>query len=291
MEAIQETKRRIRSIIGIRQITSAMELISVSRLKRLESKIKVARPYTESLQEMMENLASAVPAGFTHPLIDAREPKNLCLVVITGDRGLCGAYNTNIIQSAHNFIKENPSKELKLVLIGKKGYDFFKNKPCEIIKNYPQFQKEITLPQLREIVSELIEGYCDKKFDEVHLFFTKFSTAIHTMPTRLKLLPLLAYGEKKEGIQSDYIYEPSAKGIWESLLPKYIETQVYRTILESMTSEQGARMVAMKSATENAKDLVSDLTLAYNRARQAVITKEIVEIITAVEALKYKKQA
>ncbi|MFQ5901938.1 MAG: F0F1 ATP synthase subunit gamma, partial [Thermodesulfobacteriota bacterium] len=150
MEAIQETKRRIRSVVGIQQITSAMELISVSRLKRLESKIKVARPYAERLQEMMENLASAVPAGFTHPLIDVRDPKNLCLVVITGDRGLCGAYNANIIQSADNFLKENPSKELNLVLIGKKGYDFFKNGPYKIIKRYPQFQKEITLPQLHE---------------------------------------------------------------------------------------------------------------------------------------------
>lgn len=283
MESGREIKSRIRSINSIQQITSAMELISVSRFRRLQSKVKMSRSYIEQLQELMENLLST-QEDITHPLMVVREPRAIGVLIITSDRGLCGAYNSNIIRIAQSFVEDQGSKrEVKLILIGKKGYDFFKKRHYQIIKYQPQFSKGVTFADLHNIAQELIQGYSEERYDEIHLFFTKFTTAIHISPTSIRLLPFKSTGA--EGIEdrgaelaSEYIYEPSKEKILETLLPKYVETQIYQAILESMTSEHGARMVSMRSATENAKDLMSDLTLAYNKARQAAITKELIEI-------------
>ena len=292
MESVREIKSRIRSINSIQQITGAMELISVSRLKRLESKVKMSRAYIKRLRELIENISSAHEIT-AHPLMVVREPKAIGVLIITSDRGLCGAYNSNVIRMAHSFIEEKRGKrEVKLFLIGKKGYDFFKKRPYQIIKYQPQFSKTVTSADARTIAQELIRGYSEESYDEIHIFFTKFTTVIHILPTRLMLLPFksmetMAVEEKRAKFTAEYLYEPSREKIWETLLPWYVETQIYQAILEAMTSEHGARMVSMKSATENAKDLISDLTLTCNKARQAAITKELIEITTGTEAIRH----
>jgi F-type H+-transporting ATPase subunit gamma len=292
MESVREIKSRIRSINSIQQITSAMELISVSRLKRLESKVKMSRAYIKRLRDLIENISSAREIT-THPLMVAREPKAIGVLIITSDRGLCGAYNSNVIRLSHNFIEDQKGKrEIKLFLIGKKGYDFFKKRPYQIIKYQPQFSRTVTSADSRAIAQELIQGYSEERYDEIHIFFTKFTTVIHILPARLMLLPFksmetMAIEEKRTKFTAEYLYEPSREKIWETLLPWYVETQIYQAILESMTSEHGARMVSMKSATENAKDLIADLTLTCNKARQAAITKELIEITTGTEAIRH----
>lgn len=292
MESVREIKSRIRSINSIQQITGAMELISVSRLKRLESKVKMSRAYIKRLGDLIKNISSAHEIT-THPLMVAREPRTIGVLIITSDRGLCGAYNSNVIRLAHNFIEDQKGKrEVKLFLIGKKGYDFFKKRPYQIIKYQPQFSKTVTSADARTIAQELIRGYSEERYDEIHIFFTKFTTVIHILPARLMLLPFksmetMAIEEKRTKFTAEYLYEPSREKIWETLLPWYVETQIYQAILEAMTSEHGARMVSMKSATENAKDLISDLTLTCNKARQAAITKELIEITTGTEAIRH----
>ncbi len=294
MESGRETKSRIRSVKSVQQITSAMELISVSRLRRLESKVAMSRAYIKRLRDLIENLSSA-QESVTHPLMAIREPRTICVLIITSDRGLCGAYNSNIIREAHSFIEKQSGKmDVKLILIGKKGYDFFKKRPYDIIKYQPQFSKEVTFIDSQGIAQELIRGYSEERYDEIHIFFTKFTTVVHIAPTRVRLLPFKSTEEIRtagEGtkIAAEYIYEPSKEKIWETLLPRYIETQVYQAILESMTSEHGARMVSMKAATENAEDLISDLTLKYNKARQTAITKELLEITSVTEAIRQKQ--
>lgn len=291
----RETKNRIRSVKSVQQITSAMELISVSRLKRLESKVAMSRAYIKRLRDLIENLSSAQGQP-THPLMAVREPRSIAVLIITSDRGLCGAYNSNIIREAHGFIEKQIGKkrDAKLILIGKKGHDFFKKRHYDIIKYQPQFSRDITFIDSQNIAQELIRGYSEELYDEIHLFFTKFTTVVHIAPAGIRLLPFKSTEEiraKGEGtkIAAEYIYEPSREKIWETLLPRYIETQVYQAILESMTSEHGARMVSMKAATENAEDLISDLTLAYNKARQSAITKELLEISSATEAIRQKR--
>ena len=291
MESVREIKRKIRSINNIQQITSAMELISVSRLRRLASKVKMSRSYINRLREIIENL-SFTHEHLTHPLMMTRVPRAIGVLIITSDRGLCGAYNSNIIRIAQSFVEDQSSKrEVKLILIGKKGYDFFKKRSYQIIKYQPQPSKGVTFADSHNIAQELIKGYAEERYDEIYLFFTKFTTAIHIYPTSIKLLPFKSSEVEggEDGVAkftSEYIFEPSREKIWETLLPRYVETQVYQAILESLTSEYGARMVSMKSATENAKHLVSDLTLVYNKARQAAITKELLEITSVTEALR-----
>lgn len=294
MKSGREIKSRIRSIKSVQQITSAMELISVSRFRRLETKVAMSRAYIERLRGLIENL-SAAQEQVTHPLMATREPRTIGVLVITSDRGLCGAYNSNIIREAHSFIeKQSVKREVKLILIGKKGRDFFKKRPYEIIKYQPQFSRDITFVDSQNIAQELIRCYSEERYDEIHLFFTKFTTVVHIAPARIRLLPFKSTEEiRAEGegtkIAAEYIYEPSREKIWETLLPRYIETQVHQAILESMTSEHGARMVSMKAATENAEDLISDLTRTYNKARQSAITKELLEISSATEAIRQKR--
>jgi len=296
MESIRETKSRIGSITSIQQITGAMELISVSRLRKLESKVTMSRSYIKRLRELLEDISS-VKEQIVHPLMKIREPRTIAVLIITSDRGLCGAYNSNIIEAANKFIVEQSSNKLKvkLSLIGRKGNNFFKKRQHEIVKYQPQFPKEVTFVDAHNIAEELILGYSEERYDEIYLFFTKFESVMRVIPTKVRLLPfnsaeeLGVKGEETKTI-AEYIYEPSKEKIWETLLPRYIETQIYQAILESMTSEHGARMVSMKAATENADELITDLTLSYNKARQSAITKSLLEISSATEALKDSKR-
>jgi len=290
MPGTKEIRRRIRSVISIQQITRAMEMIAVSRLKRAEERLRSARPYAEKIRELMENLAPSLPR-IDHPLLVHREVRNIGLVLITSDKGLCGGYNANAIGQAMRFILDHSGKEVRLILVGRKGHDFFKRKDYPIDHILPQISKEITLQEVKEISGVIVSGFQEARYDEVDLIYTRFQSAMVTRPTVMRLLPLESSEvlKKGAGIRGEPLFEPSAEEIMALLLPKYLEAQIYKGLVESVASEQGARMVSMKSATENAEEMISTLTLSYNKARQASITKELLEVTTGAEALRFAK--
>jgi F-type H+-transporting ATPase subunit gamma len=290
MLGMREIRRRIRSVKSIQQITRAMEMVAVSRLKRAEERVRAARPYAEKIQELMESLAPSLPQ-IEHPLVAKREPLRIAVVLITSDKGLCGAFNANIIQYANRFIEEHSDKEIKLFLVGKKGHDFFSRKSYPIEYYLPQVSRDISPQEVKEISNSFVQGFEEGLHDEVYLFYTQFKTAMNTIPTMAKLLPIEGPGGESEQGTAEPIFEPSAEEIMNELLPRYIEAQIYKGLVESSASEHGARMVSMKNATDNAEEMIKTLTLSYNKARQASITKEIIEVTTASEALKYARES
>jgi len=290
MLGTKEIKRRIRSVISIQQITRAMQMIAVSRHKRAEDRLRSARPYAQKIREFMETLAPSL-SSIRHPLLVKREVHKIGLVLITADKGLCGGYNANVINHSHKFLDQFSDKELHLILVGRKGYDFYRRKKHLIDHTILQISKDITLQEVKEISGVVIKGFEEGRYDEVDLIYTRYHSAMNTRPTTMKLLPL----EKSEvlktvsGIKGEPLFEPDPEEIMSLLLPKYLEAQIYNGLVESVASEQGARMVSMKSATENAEEMISFLSLSYNKARQASITKELLEVTTGAEALRYAK--
>ena len=286
MQGTREIRRRIRTVKSIQQITRAMQMVAASRFKRVEGRVLRARPYRTLIRELLQELVAVVP-NLMHPLLVKREPRNIGLVLITSDRGLCGAYNTNIIREINQFIPSISDRKIRFILIGKKGNNFFSRRGYDIEAYYPQPSFQEAFELTKEAVDGLTKGFTEERYDEVYLFFTQFKTAMSSTPTTLKLLPMES-PKMEEGVKAttgEPIFEPSAEEIVLSLLPRYLEAQVYGALLESAASEQGARMVAMKNATENAEEMISDLTLTYNKARQAAITKEILEVVSGAEAL------
>lgn len=290
MLGMREIRRRIRSVNTIQQITRAMEMVAVFRLKRAEERVRAARPYAEKIQELMESLAPSLPQ-IEHPLVAKREPLRIAVVLITSDKGLCGAFNANIIQYANRFIEEHSDKEIKLFLVGKKGHDFFSRRSYPIEYYLPQISRDISPQEVKEISNSFVQGFEEGLHDEVYLFYTQFKTAMNTIPTMAKLLPIEGPGAESEQGTAEPIFEPSAEEIMNELLPRYIEAQIYKGLVESSASEHGARMVSMRNATDNAEEMIKTLTLSYNKARQASITKEIIEVTTASEALKYARES
>lgn len=280
MAGVRDIRRRIRSVRNMQQITKAMKMVSAAKLRKAQQKLNAARPYAHQLQGVLERLAQ-VPVDTIHPLLIKRPVQKVVYVVITSDRGLCGGYNANLIRKTAGLIAETP-QDVKLVTVGRKGRDFFRRGKIEFLAEYVALGDEPSYNQAKEIAQEVVRIYEQGEADEVYVMYTEFVSAINSRPTQIKLLPI----EKPEGKQSkQYIFEPSPDEILASLLPKYVETQIFRSILEGKASEQGARMSAMNSATDNAKDMIDRLSLAMNRARQAAITKEISEIVGGAAAL------
>ena len=293
MLGTKEIKRRIRSVSSIQQITRAMQMIAVSRLKKAEDRLRSARPFAEKIQEFMETLAPSL-TSIRHPLLVNREVRNIGLVLITSDKGLCGGYNANVLNHAKKFIREHSDKTVRLILIGKKAFDAYRRKSFPIDYSLTQISKEISLQEVKGISGAIIKGFEEARYDEVDLIYTRYQSALHTIPTTLKLLPLersevLKTGTGK-GVQGEPLFEPEPEEIMGRLLPKYLEAQVYSGLVESVASEQGARMVSMKSATENAEEMKASLTLTYNKARQASITKELLEVTSGAEALRFAQK-
>jgi len=277
---VRDIRRRIRSVRNMQQITKAMKMVSAAKLRKAQQKLGAARPYANQLQGVLERLAQA-PGDTVHPLLVKRPVQKVVYVLITSDRGLCGGYNANLIRMTAGLIAETP-QEVKLVTVGRRGRDFFRRGKTEFLAEFVALGDEPSYNQAKEIAQEVVRLYEQGEADEVYLMYTEFVSAITQRPTQVKLLPI----EKPEGKQSkQYIFEPSPDEILASLLPKYVETQIFRSILEGKASEQGARMTAMSSATDNAKDMIDRLSLAMNRARQAAITKEISEIVGGAAAL------
>jgi F-type H+-transporting ATPase subunit gamma len=276
----QDIRRRIRSVKNMQQITKAMKMVSAAKLRKAQLKLNAARPYAHQLQGVLERLAQA-PVDVIHPLLRKRPVQKVVYVLITSDRGLCGGYNANLIRKTSGLIAES-KQEVKLVTVGRKGRDFFRRGKIEFLAQYTGFGDEPSYSQAKEVAQEVIRLYEEGEADEVYLMYTEFVTAMTQKPSQIKLLPMeQPVGEPGK----QYIFEPTPEEILNSLLPKYIETQIFRTILEGKASEQGARMTAMSSATDNAKDMIDRLSLAMNRARQAAITTEISEIVSGAAAL------
>ncbi|MEN6351484.1 MAG: ATP synthase F1 subunit gamma [Syntrophomonas sp.] len=285
---VREFKRRIRSVTSTQQITKAMKMVAAAKLRRAQEAAESSRPYNETLQGTLARLA-AVSFDVRHPLLVKREDvRKVGYIVVTADRGLCGGYNTNIIRTANQAIADDERKiEHGIIAVGRKARDFYR-KRTGLDAEFINLGDKISYADAREIAQYVINAYENEELDEVYLVYAKFINVLRQVPTVTKILPLEppSEAEGKEGHQVDYIYEPSAEDILLALLPRYIGSQIYNSMLEGKASEHGARMTAMGSATENAGEIINNLTLVMNKVRQAAITDEILDIVGGAEALK-----
>ncbi|KNZ68411.1 ATP synthase F1 subunit gamma [Thermincola ferriacetica] len=282
MASARDIRRRIKSVKSTQQITKAMKMVAAAKLRRAQERVIAARPFAGKIQEVLARLAAA-NSGVSHPLLEVREPKSIGYVLITADRGLCGGYNANIIRMAHRDL--NNMQGASLITIGRKGRDYFRRRGFDIKSEFIGLGEDIPFATAKDIAQTLMDYYVKGVVDEVYLTFTEFVSAITQKPKTIKLLPVETPKEKEGTSQVDYIYEPAPDVLLGELLPKYVETTVYRALLEAKASEHGARMTAMGSATDNATEMIDKLTLSLNRARQAAITKEISEIVGGANAL------
>lgn len=288
MPSLKAIRKRIASVKNTKKITAAMKLVAAARLRRAQDAILAARPYADRLNEVISDVAAR--AGDAHPLLVQREEsKKIALVVITSDRGLCGGFNSNLIRRTERFLIDNQEKfeEASLFLVGRKGRDYFRRRKFKIVRDWAAVQGgDAALALAREIVPTLTESFLAGEYDTVYLVYNEFKSAITQRAAVEPLLPVrVAPVDESYGL-NDFKYEPSREELLTNLVPLHLEVQVYRAVLESIASEFGARMSAMDSATRNASDMISNLTLQANRARQASITKELMEIIGGAEALK-----
>lgn len=283
MPGLRDIKRRIKSVKNTKKTTRAMKMVSAAKLRRAQEEIWAARPYARKMMEVLSSLAARTRPE-AHPLLVKREVKRVELLIITSDRGMCGGFNSNIIKKAEGFIEENRGLDVTLNLIGRRVRDHFRRRGMVMRVERPMGLGRPTYPWAAEIGKELVDAYIKEVFDEIYLVYSEFRSALSQRPTIERLLPIIPL--EVEGFSSEYIFEPSEDAILSQLLPKHIEVQVFRALLESSASEHGARMTAMDSATRSASDLIDFLTLKYNKVRQATITKELMEIIGGAETLK-----
>ena len=282
MASARDIRRRIKSIKSTQQITKAMKMVAAAKLRKSQERVIAARPFARKIKEVLARLTNS-NSGVSHPLLEVRPVKNTLYVVIAADRGLCGGYNANILRKSHQEI--SVIDNVSLVTIGRKSRDYFRRRGLDIKSEFVGLGEDIPFSVAREISQTLIDYYEKKIYDDVYLVFTEFVSAMTQRPTTMKLLPVEAPAEGESAGQVDYIYEPTPEELLSELLPTYVETTVYRALLESKASELGAKMTAMGAATDNAGDMIDRLTLSLNRARQAVITKEISEIVGGANAL------
>ncbi len=286
MATLKAIRKRISSIRNTQQITKAMKMVSAAKLRRAQEAAVAARPYAEKMTDLLKNLAARV-ASNAHPLLTAREEKRILLVLLTSDRGLCGGYNANLIRAAEAFIRrQSGEKEVQLTLVGRKGADHFRRRRAEIADRYINILA--TPPEVLavEIAEKLIHRFVSGETDAVYILYSSFRSALSQVPTLEKLLPVTVTATAEVEQLTEYLYEPGIQEILASLLPKITEVAVQRALLEATASEHGARMTAMDSATTNASKMMGTLTLQMNRARQASITRELMEIVGTAEALK-----
>jgi F-type H+-transporting ATPase subunit gamma len=286
MPTLRELRTRIRAVKNIEKITRAMKLVAAARLRRAQERAQAARPYAERMQEVMQNLSRAA-GDVTHPLLEVREERTIAAIVVTSDRGLCGSYNTNVLRRAMELLRPRDIESVRLVLIGRKGINYFRRHRYPVVATMPLSSTEITFSDVQPIVTVVRDLFESHQVDAVYVVYQRFVSAMTQQPTILPLLPLRPASDGAErDSNEEIIFEPSAQELLGRLLPRYVDTQVYRTLVEAVASEHGARMTSMSAATNNAGEMIDTLTLSLNRARQAAITKEIAEIVGGAEALK-----
>lgn len=288
MPSLKSIKKRIASVKNTGQITKAMKMVSAAKLRRAQENVVAARPYASKMSEVLGRLSGNVSSDCS-PLIQRREDSNKALlVVVTSDRGLCGGFNANLCKAADRFVKEHKAEfsELKILALGKKGNDFMKRRHG-VWKNHAGLLSSLNYQTAALLAQEIIEGYLAEEYDEVHVVYNEFRSVMSQEITFMQLLPVTPPATDGQEVEPrEYIYEPDQAELLAELLPKHIEVQIFKTLLETVAGDHGARMTAMDSASKNAKEMIGKLTLIYNRARQAAITKELMEIISGAESVK-----
>ncbi|MGE3919914.1 MAG: F0F1 ATP synthase subunit gamma [Gammaproteobacteria bacterium] len=288
MSTAKEIRNQIRSINNTKKITSAMEMVAASKMRKAQDRMLVAKPYATKIRQVVGHLAHG-NTEYRHLFLEQREIQRSGLIVVTTDRGLCGGLNTNLLRLTVATMKEWHKKDLPIDLsvIGSKGFSYFKRLGGNIISHAEHLGDTPSVTDLVGVVKSMLNAYKNKTVDYVGVVYNQFISTMSQKPTVLQLLPLVPVDEDDDRIKRhwDYLYEPDAKVLIELLLQRYIETQVYQAVVENFACEQAARMVAMKNAAENASALIDDLQLMYNKARQAAITREIAEIVGGAEAV------
>ena len=293
MPNLLDIRRRIKSVKNTQQITKAMKMVSAAKLKRAQDRVVTARPFANKMTEVLGELAKRTDEDFHHPLLDLRGDQRYLLVLITADKGLCGAFNTNLTKAAQAFMRDNSDKTVELMAIGRKGRDFFRYRHAVIAGEYIGLtgKGRVELSEALEVARSIIKVYTeDTGIDKVFLIYNEFKSVLSQRVVLEQLLPVSRTKEEEPDAKSlqtlvDYVYEQPPAEMFGTLLPRLVETQIFRALLESVASEHGARMTAMDSASKNASELIDSLTLNMNRVRQAAITNEIIEVVSGAAAL------
>lgn len=284
MATIKDIKKRISSVRNTQQITKAMKAVAAAKLRRAHDAAVQARPYAEKMRELLANLSARVSED-SHPLLIEREEKRIDVLLVTTDRGLCGAYNSNVIRLAENFRADQREKELTFRFVGRKGSEYFRRREVAALDDGPVTWHSTPDELASAAAGRLIGRFLNGESDAAYIVYSRFRSALSQVPTAARIIPVAPSEMDEEQQLTEYLLEPSIGDLLSNLLPKNVEVQVYQALLEATAGEHGARMTAMESATNNASDLISDLTLQMNRARQAAITKELLEVISTAEAL------
>jgi F-type H+-transporting ATPase subunit gamma len=288
MANLLDIRRRIKSVKNTQQITKAMKMVSAAKLKRAQDRVINARPFANKMNAVLAELAAQTTEEFNHPLLDPRGDERYLVVLVTADKGLCGAFNANLLKATQSFLKEKADKKIELVTIGRKGRDFYRRRG-EIVAQYVGLtgKGRVDFGEALEVAHDIIKRFsADEEIDKVFLIFAEFKSVLSQRIVVEQLLPISrTTTDEQSGEAKDYIFEQPAADIFSHLLPRLVETQMFRALLESIASEQGARMTAMDAASKNAGELISSLTLNMNRVRQAAITREIIEIVSGAAAL------
>ena len=292
MPNLIDIRRRIRSVKSTQQITKAMKMVAASKLRRSQERVIAARPYAGTLAATLASVTARIPpredGAPAHPLLAQREEKKVVLVVVTGDKGLCGAFNTNVNRAAGAFVREKKKAgvEVSLVTLGRKATDFWKRRSVPILESRPGLFQRFDYGTAAEVARSLAARFTGGEVDAVYAVYNEFKSVISQVVAVKRHLPIELGELGAADAGTDYLYEPAPDVILGRLLPRHVEFQLFRVLLESNAAENAARMTAMESATKNAGEMIDSLTLTYNRARQAKITKELIEIVSGAEALK-----
>jgi len=288
MATLRDIKRRIKAVQSTSKITKAMKMVAAAKFRRAQQRMFQMRPYADRMNAILTSLAGGAE-GEIHPLLAVRPRKNIEVLVLTSDRGLCGAFNTNILKAASKYTAELTKEDYAVTvsIVGRKARDYYKRRNVSMRKTWTGIAGKISYANAQEIAADIIEKYANETVDEVVLIYNEFKSAIAQKVVITRLLPMAPIQASEETLPVfNYIFEPSKEEIFSMLLPKNVEIQIYRALLESQASEEAARMAAMENATKAANEMIDSLTLQYNKARQASITKELMDIVGGVEALK-----
>jgi F-type H+-transporting ATPase subunit gamma len=289
MATLRDIQRRIRSVQSTQKITRAMKLVAAAKLRRAQERILSARPYASKMAELLSNLVTGTD-GAAHPLLEQREGPRRQIVIITSDKGLAGAFNSNVLRRSLDLIRESSAVDLTLVVVGRKARDFYRRRTYTVKRDLIGFWDRLAYSHACELADFFMEQYLANEVDEVWLLYNEFRSVAVQRPLRMQLLPI-PRTEEHASETVDYIYEPGPEEILGELLPRHVRMQVYRALMESAAGEHGARMTAMEAATTNAKEMIEVLTIQYNKARQEKITKELLDIVGGAEALKQSAEA
>jgi F-type H+-transporting ATPase subunit gamma len=294
MATLRDIQRRIKSVQSTQKITKAMKLVAASKFRRAQERILEARPYAKKMNELLGSLVERA-GDITHPLLARRDTGRKRLVIVTADKGLCGAFNSNILRESLRFLRGADEASVTLVVVGKKARDFYRRRHFAVKSELLGFWDRLAYSHAQEIANGVMRDYLAEEVDEVQLMYNEFRSVAVQRPVRQQLLPIQAAAESDDkddaGPSEEYIYEPGPESILASLLPRHVTTQVYRALMESAAGEYGARMTAMESASKNAREMINVLTIQYNKARQERITKELLDIVGGAEALRQSVEA